>query len=155
MDLQAAEKLARNLMREHGITYLGWTFEYDNARRRFGVCRHNRKVIGLSQYLVSINNEATVKDTILHEIAHALAGRGHGHDAYWKSICIRIGAKPERCYDAQKVAQPRGNYEAKCDACNAVYSRIKRVDDTRQRSCKCQSGKPWSQRVLLTYVPVK
>ena len=36
-----------------------------------------------------------VRDTILHEIAHALVGPGHGHDAVWKAKCVEVGAKPE------------------------------------------------------------
>ena len=38
-----------------------------------------------------------VRDTILHEIAHAIVGPGHGHDAVWQTAERRIGCTPKRC----------------------------------------------------------
>jgi hypothetical protein len=38
-----------------------------------------------------------VRDTVLHEVAHALAGPQHGHDRVWRSIAVRIGCSGERC----------------------------------------------------------
>lgn len=95
---------------EHGLAARGWTGALDNAERRFGICRPGRKEISLSRTLVSLNSEEEVLDTILHEIAHALAGIEHGdncgHDERWQAICRRIGARPERCYDGEEVNAP-------------------------------------------------
>ena len=33
-----------------------------------------------------------IKITILHELGHALAGRGHGHNIIWKKCCAALGA---------------------------------------------------------------
>lgn len=38
-----------------------------------------------------------IRDTILHEIAHALVGPNHCHDLVWKAKCLEIGATPRRC----------------------------------------------------------
>lgn len=45
--------------------------------------------------------EAEVRETILHEIAHALAGPRAGHGARWREIAHRIGSTGERCVSAQ------------------------------------------------------
>jgi predicted SprT family Zn-dependent metalloprotease len=47
--------------------------------------------IELSKHYVLRNPEHEVLDTILHEIAHALVGPGHGHDEVWKAKCVEVG----------------------------------------------------------------
>ena len=70
----------------------------------------SKKHISLSRHLCELNSEADVLDTILHEIAHALAweryGENCGHDQRWKKICKEIGARPVACFD-NEVIQPR------------------------------------------------
>ena len=95
MNLYAARDLALALMRQHGLH--DWTFRFDHARRRFGSCRPRRRLITLSRPLAFLNEEAQVRDTILHEIAHALTP-WDGHGRNWKRKCIEIGAEPRRCY---------------------------------------------------------
>lgn len=107
MNITEAQTLALNLMREHNLLELGWTFSFDSAKRRFGVCRHHLRSISISKALTEINSLEHVKDTILHEIAHALVGSGHGHDYVWKNKAFHIGADPTRCYDSSVVQPPR------------------------------------------------
>ena len=38
-----------------------------------------------------------IRDTLLHEIAHAIVGPGHGHDALWQTAARRIGCTEKRC----------------------------------------------------------
>ena len=79
MHLIDARNLAWDLMRQHGLADLGWRFRFDHARRRFGSCKYREKAITLSRPLTLLNGEAEVRDTVLHEIAHALCpGDGHG-----------------------------------------------------------------------------
>src|SRR5262245_51513217 len=85
---------ARRLMDLHGLS--DWSFAYNRRKRRLGLCYYPRKRLELSVHLVARNGDAEVRDTILHEIAHALTGPGHGHDAAWKAACVRVGARPER-----------------------------------------------------------
>jgi predicted SprT family Zn-dependent metalloprotease len=100
-----ARQLAWELLRRHGLEALGWRFRFDNARRRFGSCRFQEKLITLSRTLTLLNPEDQVCDTLLHEIAHALTP-GDGHGAAWKSKCAEIGAEPRRCYDEVAVVSP-------------------------------------------------
>lgn len=106
MDLSDAFAYAEHLLDYHGL--VGWTVEFDGAKRRAGVCKFRERVIGLSAPLTALHDEAEVRDTILHEIAHALAGPDHGHDAVWRAIAVRIGSSGERCLsaDAPQVDAP-------------------------------------------------
>lgn len=129
--LPETEKCARvremlgQLMVQHGL--LDWQFAFNNNVRRAGVCfyptRSRPGRIELSIHFVELNDETEVRDTALHEIAHALVGRGHGHDAVWKAKCIEIGAKPVRCYDSSAVVMPSGQWRASCPSCAKGFSR--------------------------------
>jgi predicted SprT family Zn-dependent metalloprotease len=150
MNLQAAVNLANEKIQEH-LPNMGWTFQLDNSVKQFGVCRYCTRVISMSRHLIQLNNEEQVLDTILHEIAHALTPRAH-HGYEWKMACIRIGAKPERCYTTETVNTPTLRYQATCGNCNKTYGRAKRVNNAQKRSCTCQRGISWSERHLLVYV---
>ena len=85
MKLSEAQRLAVSLMREHGLAQMGWTFGWDRARRRLGACHHDKRLISLLVPLtIHDTDDARVRNTILHEIAHALVGAEHGHDYVWR-----------------------------------------------------------------------
>ena len=47
-------------------------------------------------------SEEQIRDTVLHEIAHAIAGREAGHGLLWKVTARRIGATPRaKAYESQ------------------------------------------------------
>ena len=126
--------LARSLMTQHGLT--GWTTRLDHARRRFGCCNYTRKLITLSRPLVLLNDESQVRDTILHEIAHALTP-GDGHGPRWKAKCREIGADPKRTYDDATVRSPARKpapYRMGCVACDWWTDRRRRP--TRKYICR-------------------
>ena len=127
MDRKTASELAISLMEQHGLysRVPSWTFQFDNAARRFGFCSHHRRLISLSAPLAAINSDEEVRDTILHEIAHALVGPQHGHDAAWLKMAASIGAKPQRCADASTTNTVPGRYEGKCSDCGKVFTKHK------------------------------
>lgn len=105
MDLREAQILARTAMKAHGL--YGWTFEFNNRKGAFGLCRHSRRTIQLSRLLTQHANKAQVQQTIGHEIAHALVGPGAGHGPVWRAKMREMGLTPDRCgeaSDAQKIA---------------------------------------------------
>src|ERR1700722_17497176 len=81
---------ARRLMDLHGLKE--WEFGINSNVRRTGVCYYPRKTapgrIELSAHFVERNTEEEIRDTLLHEIAHAIVGPGHGHDAAWREKCV-------------------------------------------------------------------
>jgi predicted SprT family Zn-dependent metalloprotease len=151
MELTTAKNLAIELMTKHGLIAKGWGFEFDNAKRRFGYCSYRGKMIGLSKHIVSLNDESHVKNTILHEIAHALC-IGHGHDWVWRQKAIEIGCNGDRCYNGKEVAQPESKYIAECKGCNTIHRRHKKLPDGRSSSCaKCSGGK-FNPKFVLDYI---
>ena len=151
MNLAHAQHLAESLMQSHGLIKQGWRFQFDTAKRRFGVCKYGSKIIGLSAPLTNANDDAQVTDTILHEIAHALTP-GHGHDSVWKAKCVEIGCRPERCYTEENTNVIAGKYRAVCGGCGKTHTRHKRVPRGRRVACNCQNHiKDWNKKKLLEY----
>lgn len=68
-----------------------WSFAFDNAKRRAGACDYTRQRITLSRYLSARYDDDTNRQTLLHEIAHALAGARAGHGPLWKRTARGIG----------------------------------------------------------------
>lgn len=118
-----AQLEANALLREHGLADAGWTFVWDNARRRGGQCRYSTRQISMSKYLVPMWTMEQVRDVLIHEIAHALVGSGHGHGPVWARKMRELGAKPERTHSNETV---QGRYAAICDACGAEVYRAHR-----------------------------
>lgn len=82
---------------EHGLYKEGWVFKFDRAKSRAGVTkwyRDGRKEITISYEVNSRHGWDFTKDTILHEVAHALSGMGNGHNHVWKRNCRKLGIKP-------------------------------------------------------------
>jgi predicted SprT family Zn-dependent metalloprotease len=104
VDLRDAFAMAEYLLEVHGLDE--WEVSYDNAKRRAGICRFNDRILGLSAPLTAVHSEDDVRDTILHEIAHALVGPRHGHDATWQSMARRIGSSGERCVSPESPTPP-------------------------------------------------
>ncbi len=152
MDLKKAEKLANSLIKQHIVDYyiLSWKFKFDRSKSRFGCCSHKYRTISLSKYLTELNDEAEVKDTILHEIAHALVGPKHGHDHVWKKKALEIGCRPIRCCSSKDVKTPAGKYVAVCVGCKKeYYSHRKRK---RSVSCSSCSGGSYNEMFKLNWV---
>lgn len=126
MDVRDAVSLARRLVREHGLD--GWTVVLDNAKTRAGVCRFGTRQIGLSRPLTALHDEEHVRDTILHEIAHALVGPTHGHDAVWRRTARTIGCSGTRCLPADAPVVV-GSWVGRCPAGHEVtrHRRPRRV----------------------------
>ena len=133
MNTLLAEKQIKELIDKH-LGDKGWCFRWDTAVRRFGACHHNFKMITLSKALVELNDWEQVKDTTLHEIAHALAGKGAGHNYLWKYWCREIGARPERCYP-YTVVQPKAKWQATCTNCGRVVNRCRKPNGIACGAC--------------------
>ncbi|WP_130493046.1 SprT-like domain-containing protein [Motilibacter rhizosphaerae] len=130
MDLDDARRLAQALLAEHGLH--DWTFRYDRARTRAGLCDARARVVSLSRALTELHDEAEVRETLLHEVAHALVGPGHGHDAVWRATARRIGASGERCVPAT-AARVEGEWVGTCPAGHTTSAHRSPV---RVRSCR-------------------
>lgn len=153
MELYKAKELAEELIEEHCPEY---TFQFDNAKSRFGYCSWKKKIISLSKNLVLMNDEARVKNTILHEIAHALTPKQY-HNKIWRAKALEIGCDGKRCYDNNKVNTPTEKYVYQCPICEEKYyqhrrSRIKRACG---KCCKKYNNNKFSKDYELIFLGVR
>lgn len=129
---------AREIMDRHGLQ--SWRLVMDDARRRLGCCKYNRKTITLSRRHLETSQEADVVDTILHEVAHALVGPNNGHNNVWRSMCVKIGAKPNRCKSVSDDFHEDAPFVAECKPCNNKWQRYRRPPAKASYRCpRCKT----------------
>ena len=152
MNLQSAEILARRLFAKHKLS--GWSFRFDRAKRRFGCCNFTTKTISLSKILTELNAPEKVRDTLLHEIAHALVGPRHGHDAIWKNQVRALGGKAAARFREAEIAIPRSKFVAFCPHCEKTFPTFRSRKNVACRACcqKFNRGK-FSREFLLEFRP--
>ena len=109
-------EMGAEMMAHYGLSE--WRLRLDHARRRAGQCDYTNKIISLSRHYVRYAKENHIRDTLLHEIAHALVGPFHGHDAVWRKKAREIGCTATRCHTLTfshskwKMRCPNGCFEA-------------------------------------------
>ena len=115
------EAQAEMLLKKHGLG--DWRFGFDQASRRGGRCAFDQREISLSEQFATAASRAEVTDTILHEIAHALVGSKHGHDAVWKATARRIGCSGRVTHD---VDFSSARWILTCTTCGWRVPRMRR-----------------------------
>ncbi len=168
--LKDVQDTAEALMETHALLNEDWGFQFDNAVKRFGCCKHRKNSISkitLSRKLVQLNldyNPEKIYDVILHEIAHALVRIKFGrfdtygykiksHGEEWRAMCIQIGASPERCYSANEVETIQGKHKYVCKGCGReVFThRKKRSKSACGDCCRVYNNNKFSLDYLLEY----
>ena len=86
-----------------------WKATYDHGRRRAGMCVHASKTLSFSRHMIARGSPVNMRNTLLHEIAHAVAGPRHGHDRTWRAIARQIGCDGQRCH-TMELAPPTWLY---------------------------------------------
>ena len=126
--------LASRLLKRHGLAGgrpgSGRRVALDTSARRAGQCSFRARTIYLAVGRCLLAAVDEVRDTILHEIAHAMVGPNHGHDEVWRRTALAIGCKATRCHDSQHAA-PR--WTGRC-GCGRTWQR-------RQLSLKARTGR--------------
>ena len=117
-----AEKLTMDLVNKY---IPGWGLGWICSQRVYGKCSFGEHLIKLSLPLVQRNSVEETTNTILHEIAHAMAGPEHNHDWYWKAQCMKIGARPERCFNLNEVDNG-AEWKSKCLCAGKVHKAIRK-----------------------------
>ncbi len=152
----AVRALARRLMEVHGL--VGWAFAFDRSLRRQAACHHPRHegdpprlvrpgIITVSVHFAALNDAEQITRTILHEVAHALVGPGHGHDGVWREVCLRIGGDARRHGGG---LMPEGKWVASCPACNRRFTRVRRPRNPEGWYCRRCGPAPGSIRWTLS-----
>ena len=119
-----------------------WVLLFSNQKRHLGYCKPRKRIISLSLAFLSTNSYRVMKDTLLHEIAHAIHYMETGktnHDNGWRDVARRVGCRPERCAPVDGLTMPRGKYIGLCPACNKTIYFYRKVK--RSYSCsECTKG---------------
>ncbi|MEM7099066.1 MAG: SprT-like domain-containing protein [Pseudomonadota bacterium] len=118
MDVDGIKRLAEELLQLHGLD--DWSFRLDHARQRCGSCNYRDREISLSRHFATLNNELEIRNTLLHEIAHALVGPNNAHNAKWRAMARQIGARPEATNDQAHMPGPK--WLLVCNDCDQVVA---------------------------------
>ena len=150
MTRQEASQLTHDELIKHGLTDWSVRLNQNPDSRFLGLCSYKDKCIILSAHHIDIHPTPDVRNTILHEVAHALT-RGHAHDDIWaakaKEIgcdntlpcsnlslspdiidAIRSGATVEVTFEEHVIRTPRYNItrlQDKCPTCGKVAKTVK------------------------------
>jgi hypothetical protein len=133
-----------------------WKVKYTKAKKSFGTCSSRRKytkkdllatinneeipqpietvgTIKLSLYHIDQHDFAEIKDTVLHEIAHALVGTKEGHNKKWKAACVKLGCRPEKAARVSMKTPYAIKYE--CPKCGNVAYAHRRYSKYAKYNC--------------------
>lgn len=147
MNRTAYRRLARTIMNEHGLQ--GWTIIWSRAKRTHGRCYFGRRALEFSEVAFDHIGEDEVRDTILHEVAHALAGHAAGHGPAWKRIHRQIGGTGGQYVStAAREAIPTA-WEGRCPVCDTVTSKQHRAP-LRVKACG-RHGRVYRPELILVW----
>lgn len=90
---RSAESLAKELLAAHGLSE--WRVVVSADLRASGQCNYTRKVISLKLARIVGGDRDALRNTILHEVAHALAGPAAKHGPVWRATARAIGCNAE------------------------------------------------------------
>ncbi len=156
MTLCEIEQFASETLTDHAAMYPqleGWSFSWNNRKAALGVCNHRRRQIELSRPLMSaVTSHDIFINTILHEIAHALAGPFAKHGPQWKRWAITVGARPVRC--ATKGAIDRSKVQYKythhCPTCGKTSGHSRKWKYAYACVDCCTNGFDFRHRLVET-----
>lgn len=120
MDLNVAHTVARTLMDDHGLA--DWNIAWDRAVKRYGQCNYGTRTLSFSRPLTAKRDPEGFRNTVLHEIAHALTP-GANHGPRWRRQFIAIGGDGSRCSSGPTVEAP---WTGVHDGCAKTFPRHRR-----------------------------
>ena len=158
MDTELAVLQAKILMLPHGLLEDGWIVKLRD-RRLPAQCRLRKKEISLSLFYVQNNEwEPFLKNSVLHEIAHAkhppvwTGRRWSKHHREWRRFFISIGGNGERCCSPDAVLKeikPReriAKYTATC-SCGITRKKYRKSKYMQFYQCRMCGER-------LVYLPI-
>ncbi|WP_309127585.1 SprT-like domain-containing protein [Microbacterium sp.] len=123
-----------------------WSFDFDNAKRRAGLCDYRRKRITVSRYLAARFEDDEIHQTLLHEVAHAIVGHAAAHGPEWKRAARELGYVGGTTHTGE-TATELAPWIGRCPAGHVAYRHRK---PARATSCaKCSPR--FDQRYLFEW----
>jgi len=128
-----------------------WSFAFDNAKRRAGLCDYRAKRISVSRYLAARYDDETNRQTLLHEVAHALAGPQAAHGPAWKRTARSLGYVGGTTHSGE-TATELAPWVGVCPAGHTAYRHRKPVRLTSCVRCAARFDErylfDWSRREI-------
>jgi hypothetical protein len=123
--------IAEEMMTEHLDS--SWTFGFSTTRKYAGICNHESRTIVLARWHALLSDEYSIRNTMQHEIAHALIPyvwrepRREDHGKRWQEIAQSLGCNLYWTFDGYLVAP----WRAECEFGHKFYwvARPDRIDD--------------------------
>lgn len=139
-ELHRVRGWADALIRHHLDPRFGsgaWSFGFDNAKRRAGLCNYTERRITVSKYLAEKFEDDEIHQVLLHEVAHALAGPAAAHGPAWQRVARELGYVGGRTHEGE-IAHERAPWIGRCPGGHEHFRFRKPV---REASCaKCARG---------------
>ena len=85
--MNSVTEIAIQLMKQYGLEQM--KFKFFLHPRYIGICHKDRIEFDLHYALRAPPHD--IRNVILHEIAHALVGPGHGHREHWQNKARELG----------------------------------------------------------------
>jgi predicted SprT family Zn-dependent metalloprotease len=135
-DLERVRRWADALIALH-LDPMVWSFAFDHAKKRAGLCNFTSKRISVSRYLAARYDDDEIHQILLHEVAHAVAGPRAGHGPKWRRIAAELGYVGRRTHDGE-VAHELAPWVGSCPA---GHEHFRYRQPTRPLSCGvCHRG---------------
>lgn len=125
--------LENKIIHEYYYLTHGWTLEFNNSKSCAGLCIEKGQRIVLSMQFIN-SLKTTIQDvmeTILHELAHAIAGVYNMHNNTWKTIAMKIGSTGEEFCDI--FATYKFKLECPMGCCHYRHQLVKKVYTERKK----------------------
>lgn len=87
------QKSTHELLEANGLK--GWKVLFDRSLHRAGTCRYFEKEIVFSIHFMENAEPEERRNTILHEVAHAIAGHSAGHGEEWAAVHRSLGGNAQ------------------------------------------------------------
>lgn len=123
-----------------------WSFVFDNAKTRAGLCDYRARRISVSRHLALRWEDDDIHQVLLHEVAHALAGSTAGHGPVWRSTAADLGYVGERVHHG-RIAEELAPWVGSCPK-GHVHHRYRRP--TRTLAC-ARCSKRFSAANVITW----
>lgn len=135
MNLRTAERMIRAMMDSHGLT--DWKISWTRAKKTHGLCNYSTRTLSFSAVAFGLISQEDAYETVLHEIAHALAGHTAGHGPRWVAEYRRIGGKGGQYVSkvASAAVAAQAAWQGKCPKCPKVTAQHRAP--LRVKACSC------------------
>jgi predicted SprT family Zn-dependent metalloprotease len=97
-----------------------WSFGFDHAKTRAGLCNYTAKRITVSRHLAARYEDDEIHQVLLHEVAHAIAGTRAGHGPRWKAVATDLGYEGTRLHGGA-IAEELAPWVGTCPAGHLHY----------------------------------